>query len=145
MKTNLIYFAYGSNMSTAQMLDRCPDAVKIGVATLPEYEFMINERGVAGVVEKQGASVRGVLWQISAEDKVSLDEWEGANRVQGAYYLKKIVVTTDTKPVDALVYLARNTMLGRPKKGYLEKIVSAARDHGIDEGYVHRIEAAYKR
>lgn len=140
MKT-IDYFAYGSNMSTAQMRERCPDAVKICVATLPEYAFLINERGVAGVVEKQDALVIGVLWKISAKDKVTLDEWEGANRIGGAYYRKNILVITDIRSVDALVYLARNTTLGRPKEGYLEKIVSAARDHGIDHDYVCRLEA----
>ena len=142
MMETFSYFAYGSNMSTPQMRERCPDAVKLGVATLPGYEFLINERGVAGLIEKQGAAVIGILWLISVEDKVTLDEREGANRIRGAYYLKNIVVTTDGKPVDALVYLARNTVPGRAKKGYLEKIVKAALHHGIDPSYVHCLEAS---
>jgi gamma-glutamylcyclotransferase (GGCT)/AIG2-like uncharacterized protein YtfP len=142
MKTNLIYFAYGSNMSTAQMNERCPDAVKIGVATLPGYEFIINGRGVAGIVEKHDASVLGICWKISSEDKDTLDRCEGANLVKGAYFLQTMAITTAGESVDALVYLARNTVPGRAKKGYLEKIVKAAVHHGIDPSYVRCLEAS---
>jgi hypothetical protein len=66
--TTISYFAYGLNMSTAQMSKRCPKAIKIGVATLNGYEFMINERGYAGVIEKQDALVIGILWTILSEE-----------------------------------------------------------------------------
>lgn len=43
-----LYFAYGSNMDeAAQMAERCPGAEVIGLATLPGYRFVINQRGVA--------------------------------------------------------------------------------------------------
>ena len=40
-----LYYAYGSNMDMTQMETRCPDAEFIGLATLPQYRFLINERG----------------------------------------------------------------------------------------------------
>jgi gamma-glutamylcyclotransferase (GGCT)/AIG2-like uncharacterized protein YtfP len=135
------YFAYGSNMCVVQMSQRCPDAVKIGVATLHGYEFMINELGVAGVIERSDSAVIGILWQISEEDKESLDFWEGADVTGGAYHHKKLAVITDVKSVDALVYIARNTVRGKPREGCLEKIVKAALDHGINRGYVQFLEA----
>jgi Gamma-glutamyl cyclotransferase, AIG2-like len=130
------YFAYGSNMSSEQMSVRCPDAVKVGLATLVGYEFMINKRGVAGVIKKQGASVIGILWTISINDKATLDRCEGADRPDGPYSLEEIAVNTENGPVVALVYIAKNTCLGSPREGYLERIVNAAVDHGIDQGYV---------
>lgn len=138
--TTISYFAYGSNMSTAQMSKRCPNAIKIGVATLTGYKFMINERGYAGVIEKQDASVIGVLWKISREDKAKLDVYEGAHLENGAYYLKTLAVAAAIESVDALVYIARNTVPGRPNEGYLERIIEAAGDHGVDAGYVQSLE-----
>lgn len=43
------YFAYGSNMSTTQMLERCPSSTVIGLAYLHGYEWLINERGYANI------------------------------------------------------------------------------------------------
>jgi gamma-glutamylcyclotransferase len=140
MKT-ISYFAYGSNMSTAQMSKRCPNAIKIGVATLTGYEFMINKKGYAGVIAKQDALVIGILWIISSEDKAALDICEGAYLENGAYYRKYLAVVTEQGSVDSLVYIARNTTEGQPNEGYLELIVDAARDHGIDGGYVQSLEA----
>ena len=122
------------------MSQRCADAVAIGVATLHGYEFMINEQGVAGIIEKSDASVIGILWQISEEDKEALDFWEGADVTGGAYHHKKLAVITGGKPLNALVYIARNTERGQPREGYLEKIVEAALDHGIDHDYVRYLE-----
>lgn len=134
------YFAYGSNMCEVQMSERCQHAVAIGVATLHGYEFMINEQGVAGIIEKSDASVIGILWKISEEDKESLDFFENADVTDGAYHRKKLAVITDGQSVDALVYIARNTLQGKPREGYLEKIVKAALDHGIDHAYVRYLE-----
>ena len=138
--TTISYFAYGSNMSTAQMSKRCPNAIKIGVATLSGYEFMINQTGYAGVIEKQDALVIGILWTLSSKDKATLDRCEGAHLENGNYYPKHFTVATDHASVNALVYIARDTTAGPPKEGYLERIVDAARDHGIDEGYVQSLE-----
>jgi hypothetical protein len=141
MKKYFNYFAYGSNMSIEQMGERCTDSVKIGVATLHGYEFMINELGVAGVTERSDSAVIGILWQISEEDKEALDFWEGADVTGGAYHPKKLAVINDGKPVDALVYIARNTVRGQPREGYLEKIVEAALHHGINFDYVRYLES----
>ena len=138
------YFAYGSNMSSEQMSVRCPDAVEVGVATLAGYEFVINTRGVAGVVEKQGSRVIGILWKISAEDEVILDKYEGANRSDGPYRREVIAVNRADEPVDALVYIAKDTCLGSPREGYLERIIKAALDHGIERSYVRFLEDCRK-
>lgn len=46
----LLYFAFGSNLSSTQMRSRCPGAEAVGLAFLPGYDFIINERGFANVV-----------------------------------------------------------------------------------------------
>ncbi|KAF9734707.1 hypothetical protein PMIN06_008045 [Paraphaeosphaeria minitans] len=47
------YFAFGSNLWLAQMRTRCPSARYLGVARLPAYTWLINERGYANVVESR--------------------------------------------------------------------------------------------
>lgn len=94
----LLYFAFGSNLSSTQMRARCPGAKAVGLAYLPGYEFIINERGFANVVPANnnnnhnnnnatattagggggGGGVYGVLYRLaSAGEKARLDGYEG--------------------------------------------------------------------
>lgn len=100
----LLYFAFGSNLSTTQMRARCPGAAAVGLAFLPDYDFIINERGFANVVPSTTSSattttttttapttppspegddyrrggVYGVLYRLSSPaEKERLDRYEG--------------------------------------------------------------------
>jgi len=39
-KAALYYFAYGTNLSKKQMLERCPDSQPVLTATLPNYKLV---------------------------------------------------------------------------------------------------------
>lgn len=49
-EAGLLYFGYGSNLSSTQMCSRCPGSEAVGLAFLPGYRFIINERGFANVL-----------------------------------------------------------------------------------------------
>ncbi|KAI0893715.1 hypothetical protein F4806DRAFT_504114 [Annulohypoxylon nitens] len=49
----VLYFAYGSNLSLKQMRSRCPCSQPIGLAHLPGWAWLINERGYANIVRKR--------------------------------------------------------------------------------------------
>ncbi|KAM5358706.1 hypothetical protein ACJZ2D_015049 [Fusarium nematophilum] len=54
MQDNLhevLYFAYGSNLSTEQMRQRCPYSTPVGLAYLKGWKWIINARGYANVVQ----------------------------------------------------------------------------------------------
>ena len=126
--TRRLYFAYGSNMDEAQMAFRCPESELAGSATLTGYKFLINERGVASIVDEAGHSVTGLLWRISRADEKRLDSFEG---VASGHYAKRVasVRQDDGTTADALMYVASSNKPGTPRPGYMEKIVQAARDH----------------
>lgn len=100
----LLYFAFGSNLSSSQMSARCPGSAAVGLAFLPDYDFIINERGFANVVPSTTSSatttttatttattppttegddyrrggVYGVLYRLSSPaEKKRLDRYEG--------------------------------------------------------------------
>jgi len=97
----LLYFAFGSNLSSTQMRSRCPGTKAVGLAFLRDYEFIINERGFANVVPTRsgtsasasstttttattagdgvgGGGVYGVLYRLaSPSEKERLDGYEG--------------------------------------------------------------------
>ncbi|KAI1771156.1 hypothetical protein F4818DRAFT_214208 [Hypoxylon cercidicola] len=45
-----LYFAYGSNLSSSQMRDRCPSSTPVGLARLCGWTWLINKRGYANIV-----------------------------------------------------------------------------------------------
>lgn len=135
------YFAYGSNMDTVQMLERCPNAQLCGTAVLSDYKFALDEVGYATVIPCRGAAVPGVLWRINAEDEKALDRCEGVHL--GCY--KKETLTVSPKgcasKLPVLVYTSlRGENRGRRKDNYIERIVTAAAHFGFDNGYVSMLK-----
>ena len=127
------YFAYGSNMDVEQMKGRCPDAKVLDLAVLQGASFRINRYGVATVVPSTSI-VHGVLWEISSGDATNLSAYEGE---AGEFYLKESVWVEFPrfKKVEAMIYLAGNIQPGKPRPGYLELILRAAKAHGFPREY----------
>jgi hypothetical protein len=133
-----LHFAYGANMSPAVMAKYAPGAQALGVAALAGHRFVITADGYASVERARGQLVHGVLWRIAPRDRVLLDAWE--NTAVGLYRAKSLWVRRAGQSVKALVYLARPTGEGRPKPGYMELVISAARQWELHGGYVEVLQ-----
>jgi len=133
-----LHFAYGANMSRAVMRRYAPDAHPLGVATLADHRFVITRDGYASVESERASSVHGVLWRITPRDRVSLDAWENIDG--GLYRADTVAVSASTGHVPALVYFARPRGEGRPKPGYIELVIAAAREWSLPEDYVRALE-----
>jgi gamma-glutamylcyclotransferase len=76
------YFAYASNLSRAQMRQRCPDAKPKFSAVLPNYKLIFSgwsrkwHSGTATIQPFRGAKVGGAVYEISAKDLQKLDRFE---------------------------------------------------------------------
>ena len=129
-----LHFAYGSNMSRAQMGARCPGARALGTATLPHWQFVIGVEGHGSILPRPGAIVHGVLWRLGARDLAAINAYENIN---SGLYLRRIVpVRYRTILRPALVYILRRPGRGRPRPGYVHLVVAAARDWGLPDAYV---------
>ncbi|KAM3502387.1 hypothetical protein MY11210_009082 [Beauveria gryllotalpidicola] len=81
----VLYFAYGSNLCTAQMRARCPLSTAIGLGFLPGWRWIINSRGYANILPPCPSSttttdddgVYGLLYLLPPRDEESLDRFEG--------------------------------------------------------------------
>lgn len=154
----LLYFAFGSNLSSTQMRSRCPGAVAVGLAFLPGYDFIINERGFANVVPSnsartttpgdgrgRGGGVYGVLYRLaSPAEKERLDRYEG---VPWAY--EDLVLDVEQLPsgmpavpagasgstVRALVYVDRARVKpSAPRAEYVVRMNAGIREAGAEWG-----------
>ncbi|KAJ5496329.1 hypothetical protein N7463_008316 [Penicillium fimorum] len=98
-----LYFAYGSNLSPAQMKSRCINpihsATPLAIATLPHWRWLICQAGYANVLPRPGLRVAnqdsetahkipvsgaedvvyGVLYQMDIDDERILDGYEGVD------------------------------------------------------------------
>lgn len=129
-----LHFAYGSNMSRAQIGARCPGACPLGTATLRHWRFVIGPGGHGSIVPRPGAVVHGVLWRMGARDIAAINAHEGLDT---GLYLRRIVpVRHGTALCPALVYILRRRGIGRPQPAYIHLVVKAARDWGLPDPYV---------
>lgn len=132
-----LYFAYGANMDVAAMALRCPVSRLIGSGHLRGYRFIIMREGYASVVRAPARIVWGVLWDLASDDIPALDRYEG---VAGGLYTKATLpVRTPEGVKRALVYLGGSTAPGRPRPGYLDAVLSAARAAQLPPAYIREL------
>jgi gamma-glutamylcyclotransferase len=129
------YFAYGSNMSPAQLAERCPSVRFLCVAKLENYRLAFTRHsanrgcGVADIVPAPGQAVWGVLFELSEDDLKVLDRFEGANQSPPAYQRVNVQVSTENgQSFNALTYevAAKSAVPLRPDKRYLGLILEGA-------------------
>ena len=133
-----LHFAYGSNMSRALMRAHAPDAQALGLARLGGYRFIITRDGYASVLPAPGETVHGVLWRLTPRDVATLNAYESID--SGLYRRAMLPVWRDTHREAALVYLARERGEGRPRPGYLDAVIAAARDWDLPESYIRSLQ-----
>jgi hypothetical protein len=134
----MLHFAYGSNMDRRLMWRRCPGAWSLGGAVLRDYRFIITKDGYASVVAARGAVVHGLLWRLTPRDLAALNAYENIDA--GLYRAASLAVQAGGRAVGALVYLGRSGVPGRPRLGYMELVVAAAREAGLPADYVASLE-----
>lgn len=130
------YLAYGSNCNLTQMEYRCPNATVVGPVTLRNYRLTFNGRhrigGVANIRRRNGAEVKGLLWEITPECERSLDRYEGYPHL---YEKKNVTVETqDGQRIKAMVYVMTkgHEAPAIPTRGYFDGIVDGFRQNGMD-------------
>lgn len=133
-KEQILYFAYGSNLNTSQMKVRCPLAEKMDKAILKDYKFIINTRGVATIIKSEKDIVEGGLYKVTKDCVASLDRYEGVR--ENCYFRKTVQVIHKGKSVDAICYFATDEKEGRPRLGYIEKIIEGANEFCLIENYI---------
>jgi len=81
--TSFTYFAYGSNMLTGRLRERCATARVLGLATAKGYLVQFSKKGRDGSgkasirrTDARGAMVHGVLFEIDVSERAILDKFE---------------------------------------------------------------------
>ncbi|KPM36244.1 hypothetical protein AK830_g10321 [Neonectria ditissima] len=161
MQDNLhevLYFAYGSNLSTEQMRQRCPYSTPVGLAHLKGWKWFINGRGYANVAQmpandndtsngkgkatatesdgnKVDEGVYGLLYLLPPHDEERLDGYEG---VPHAYQKFQVDVkwarrdgdkADDGETLRALIYVdEERTDEDVPRVEYVDRLERGIQD-----------------
>jgi hypothetical protein len=79
-----------------------------------------------------------VLWRLAPRDLAAIDAYEAVDA--GLYLRRRLRVRLGDRSAAALVYIARAAGEGRPRVGYLDLVLEAARDWGLPARHVRSLE-----
>jgi hypothetical protein len=145
-----LYFAYGSNMSSARMTveDRAPDARVVAVGNLSGYALRFHKRGRDGsgkcdAFETGNAADRvwGVVYEITARDERRLDRVEGLGV---GYDKRQVDVVVGSEAWLCVTYVARASHIEpslQPLAWYLDWVIDGALENELPVTYVDSLRS----
>ena len=134
------YVAYGSNLNIPQMHWRCPSARIIGTSEIPNYRLLFkgSQSGAYLTIEPcEGGSVPVGVWEVTAEDELTLDHYEGYPRF---YYKAEMTLqikgirSGKTRMRTVFVYIMDESRpFGIPARYYVDICRKGYRAFGFDQ------------
>jgi gamma-glutamylcyclotransferase len=145
--TTFYYFAYGSNMLTARLRERCPSAVVRTTAVVRDHIVVFGKRsidhsGKASLRALAGPKniVRGVVFEIANEEVEGLDDAEGSGYSRRSSFHVECLRTGDT--INTCTYFAtKYDDELRPYDWYLALVLAGITEHGLGEEYAATVRA----
>lgn len=137
----ILYFAYGSNMSSVRLCSRIPSVKVVDQAYLKDRKVLFNKRstdgsGKANLVESPGDVTWGVLYEMNDSDVEQLD------RIEKGYQRIKIRVwQPDGETLEAVTY--QSTQLTDDPIAYdryKDLLITGARNHHLPQDYIAYLE-----
>lgn len=140
-----LYFAYGSNLSSARMRERVASARALCVARIAGYRLALDKRGADGsgkanLAPARGAGVWGVVYSID------LEHWPQLDACEPGYHRVEVAVWTPQRTLAAQTYRAR-ILTGDPVAfdWYKRLILEGAREHRLPPAWLETLGALPER
>lgn len=142
----MLYLAYGSNLNVDQMSLRCPGAVPVGRATIPNHRLVFRgslSGHYLSVDPDVRESVECIAWQLAPGELEILDRYEGCPYFYTRRYQDLPVRDLDGEKelgvFQCMWYaLPETAPLGAPSHLYTRACVEGYRHFGLSEGAIKR-------
>jgi len=137
-----LYFAYGSNLSSARLRARVPEAEIVGAARLGGWCLLFDKHGRDGTAKANihpcsGAAVWGALYRLAPAHRGPLDRAEGLGT---DYQLRELQVALGVTLFRAYTYVALRRRPGLPLEAwYLAHILDGTAQHGLPAEWCERL------
>ena len=143
----VLYFAYGSNMDEARIMERLAGTMckLVSSGVLKGYCLKFNKvasekQGVgwANIEPDKKSFVEGIVFETDESGLEKLDHVEGL--VRGHYYRKEVPIETENGVVECWVYKANPSLTKeglKPTKEYLNHLL-AGKEH-LSEAYYAKL------
>jgi gamma-glutamylcyclotransferase (GGCT)/AIG2-like uncharacterized protein YtfP len=146
----MLYYAYGSNLSTKYVRVYCPSAKFVMRADLPNYHIEFRrystnlKGGISTIIEAPGEMVHGVIYEVSPEEIFNLDVLEKVP--EGIYKREGFqVFGEDGKWYKAdLFRVSKPEGPFTPSKKYVSYMLEGMKEHKIEQIYVKNFEKIYR-
>jgi hypothetical protein len=143
------YFAYGSNMLTLRLQDRCPSATVREVAWAEDlsvnfFKTSTDGSGKATITSAAGHRAFGVIFDLDEGHLSALDRFEGAGKGYDRIDDFSVRIKGSDQPIRTVSYLASPTSIDRslqPYDWYLALVIAGAREHALPAEYITHLEA----
>ncbi|OWV72500.1 gamma-glutamylcyclotransferase [Rhizobium sp. R339] len=139
----IVYFAYGSNMSTARLRERMPSCKALGTASLPGHSLRFHKRSVDGsgkcnaFASGDDDSVIGVLFGFDLTERAALDKAEGVGN--GYEHAMVTVINDKGRRRKVLTYIATPGYTDdslKPYGWYKDLVLAGAMEHSLPAEYI---------
>jgi gamma-glutamylcyclotransferase (GGCT)/AIG2-like uncharacterized protein YtfP len=133
----VLYFAYGSNMASAQV---GPDARFAGPARIEGYRLALTRRsirwqaGVLDIVPAAGSEVWGALYDMSEDELERIDAKEGAG-----FAYRRIEVRVGSTTAIAYEVIDKEPEEVPCAPEYRELVLAGARERGLPDAWVREL------
>ncbi len=142
--TKRYYIAYGSNLNIDQMSYRCPVARVVGTSKIPDFQLLFkgSKSGAYLTIEpKKGAKVPVAVWEVTADDELSLDRYEG---YPNFYYKTEVEIPVigisdrKVRKLKAFIYIMHEEReIGVPSQRYVDVCLDGYEAFGFDENLLY--------
>ena len=140
------YFAYGSNMLTERLTDRCPTAEAIGIAVAVGYDLKFSKlscdtsgKATLDKVAQPRRRTHGVVFKIRNCCLRALDKAEGKGKGYNRCDKFSITLLPDGKQTQVTTYIASACAVDdklKPYDWYLALVIQGAIQHKLPKAYI---------
>ena len=139
--TNILYFAYGYNMSNKNINDRLSNCELFNIGKIDNKKFICNKRSTDGsakanLVDSNGDEVWGVIYYINNSQLKVLDEIESG-------YDREVlnIILSEGSNILAEVYISsKTTEFHNATEEYKNAIVEGAIENNLPAHYVDELK-----
>lgn len=138
------YFAYGSNLSRAQLKKRIGEWMEEHRAILKGFRLTFakgysgHTSGKANIKPDPDGDVKGVIYLVTESQLSKLDRYEGVGR--GVYKREQVNVESQGKLLPAITYvMVRELCRLKPSDDYLDLILKGLEEHGYGQEVIEEV------